>query len=447
MKIKSQPKNMFTCLYIESLVGLVLTFFIFINVTNVLLRHEDIGSFIDNGNSYVQDYIDSQYERHGFYHKLNTTSSLLYYDYKLMLSDSAISITDVCSDCELFKRRDGIDVYIKNNQLFVAAFPIPRTNKQLFFIETQDPFSADAQWYEDSDNQFFFALFVTLSIALAGLIYLPLHRVNKRINKLLAVQTKFGQGDLSVRSEVFHISPIKELAQSFNDMADDIELRVKESLVFSHAIPHEIRTPLTRIHMASDLLRREDTKDKQTLFNDIDSYIEDISHLTSDILKLSRLTNGHCGDLPIAREAFSVSELVEKRIDVIADTKQIQFIIDSNIQDDRYLASKCLSKLVIDNLLKNALRYGGGVVNVTLREYQSCWTLDVEDNGPGIPIEKREEVFIAFSRLDSSRNHNNGGFGLGLAIVAQASRNLGWSVSVDESHIGGARFTVVLPKA
>ncbi|WP_407830814.1 HAMP domain-containing protein, partial [Vibrio coralliirubri] len=92
-----------------------------------------------------------------------------------------------------------------------------------------------------------------------------LHRVNKRVNKLLVVQEAFGQGDLRVRAESYHISPIKEIAQSFNEMAEDIETRVKQAHIFSQAIPHEIRTPLSRIQMASDLLRLGDTKNKETL--------------------------------------------------------------------------------------------------------------------------------------------------------------------------------------
>ncbi|WP_438887646.1 histidine kinase dimerization/phospho-acceptor domain-containing protein, partial [Bacillus cereus group sp. BC232] len=80
-----------------------------------------------------------------------------------------------------------------------------------------------------------------------------------------------------------------EASVSFNMMAEEIESRVKQSQIFSQAIPHEIRTPLSRIQMASDLVRRKVPAEQQRLFDDIDEYIEDINELTTDVIQLSRL--------------------------------------------------------------------------------------------------------------------------------------------------------------
>jgi signal transduction histidine kinase len=104
-----------------------------------------------------------------------------------------------------------------------------------------------------------------------------------------------------------------------------------------------------------------------------------------------------------------------------------------------------LAKLVLDNLFKNADRYGNGVVVVRLCQHQTYWTVSVEDNGCGVPEDKRDEIFLAFSRLDKSRNANNGGFGLGLAIADNAARLLNWTIDIGDSELGGARFTVFIP--
>lgn len=99
-----------------------------------------------------------------------------------------------------------------------------------------------------------------------------------------------------------------------------------------------------------------------------------------------------------------------------------------------------LAKLVLDNLVKNGDRYGNGLVKITIDRADIHWIIDVEDNGVGIPEDKRSEIFLAFSRLDASRNANNGGFGLGLAIANSAAKLLNWTISVSDSDLGGAKF-------
>jgi signal transduction histidine kinase len=197
--------------------------------------------------------------------------------------------------------------------------------------------------------------------------------------------------------------------------------------------------------MACDLVRREDCKNRDQLFDDIDDYIEDISDLTTDILQLSRLNNKLNVNNRPDETNISLKNLCRCRLDMIASNKT-KLNISDDVREDELTVAPAFVKLVLDNLIKNADRYGSGLVELTLREFGSCWTIDVEDNGSGIPEEKRQEIFIAFSRLDKSRNSNDGGFGLGLAIAQNAARNLNWTLSVDDSHLGGARFTVLIPK-
>ena len=122
-----------------------------------------------------------------------------------------------------------------------------------------------------------------------------------------------------------------------------------------------------------------------------------------------------------------------------------QLDINHQREDDSLSLPITLARLVLDNLIKNADRYGNGLVRVTVNSRNNQWQVDVEDNGQGIPEEKRDEIFLAFSRLDKSRNANKGGFGLGLAIADNAARLLNWTISVNASALGGAKFTVVIP--
>lgn len=443
MRIISRPRSMFTCLYIESLIGMMITFAIFMQFGTGYLRQADLDIFVDDGIHHAQRYVESRYDRHGLYEKLNQFGELTFYDYQLSLLHDWDEEQPLCVHCTMLVSSRGVRVYIDDDDLLMMASPIPNANYHLVFKEIDDPYNQTMPWYKDKEIHFMISLFLTMSIALGLLIYLPLYRVNKRVNRLIKTQERFGQGELSVRAESYHISPIKEIANSFNEMAEDIERRVKQNQIFSQAIPHEVRTPLSKIQMACDLARREDCPNRAQLFNDIDDYIEDISDLTSDILKLSRL-NQDTGD-KADEKVVPLRKLCQCRLDMMASSNT-KLIVADDVVGDELLLSPALAKLVLDNLIKNADRYGNGLVEVTLHEYPTCWTIDVEDNGHGIPEDKRQEIFVAFSRLDKSRNANDGGFGLGLAIANNAARKLEWTISVDDSHLGGARFTIVIPK-
>jgi two-component system sensor histidine kinase PrrB len=100
-------------------------------------------------------------------------------------------------------------------------------------------------------------------------------------------------------------------------------------------------------------------------------------------------------------------------------------------------------RLLVDNLLENAVRHGGGTVRVRLGPDSSAAELVVDDDGPGIRREERDRIFERFARGTAAKP---GGSGLGLAIVAQQAAMHRGHVEVGESPLGGARFAVRLPR-
>jgi signal transduction histidine kinase len=105
-----------------------------------------------------------------------------------------------------------------------------------------------------------------------------------------------------------------------------------------------------------------------------------------------------------------------------------------------------LMELALSNLLANALRYARQKVNITVLRQNNLFQLVVEDDGEGIPETDRTAIFRAFTRLDTSRNHGTGGFGLGLAIVARIAALHRGRVAADQSPtLGGARIVLEWP--
>lgn len=105
-----------------------------------------------------------------------------------------------------------------------------------------------------------------------------------------------------------------------------------------------------------------------------------------------------------------------------------------------------LMELAVSNLLANALRYAKNSVQVSVVRDQDLYRLEVEDDGDGIPESDRIAIFRAFTRLDTSRNRQTGGFGLGLAIVARiAALHRGRAIAGTSTRLGGARLALEWP--
>jgi two-component system sensor kinase ParS len=105
-----------------------------------------------------------------------------------------------------------------------------------------------------------------------------------------------------------------------------------------------------------------------------------------------------------------------------------------------------LMELALSNLLANALRYAKQKVEITIQRDKDLYRLVVEDDGEGIPESDRATIFRAFTRLDTSRNRDTGGFGLGLAIVARiASLHRGRVLAEASTSLGGARLALEWP--
>lgn len=99
----------------------------------------------------------------------------------------------------------------------------------------------------------------------------------------------------------------------------------------------------------------------------------------------------------------------------------------------------------VRNAAENARRHAAGVVAFTVREEDGTAVLRVDDDGPGVPAEDRERVFLRFERRDDARARDTGGSGLGLAIVAEAARAGGGTARLLDSPLGGARLEIRLP--
>ncbi|GLQ76420.1 ATP-binding protein [Vibrio penaeicida] len=435
--------SMFTRLYLGIVAGLGLTVMVFLHLGEEYMHRTDVEIFLNDASFFVNQYIEERGQPNSLYKELERTGKQRFYIFDMaLLKDWDES--KPCANCEFMFYMKGLPVYLINGCHFAVVMPIPNSSSSLFFSEHGEFFEPQFEWYENSEIHFVLALLATLVVSLGALIYMPVRRIQKQINLLVSAQRKFGQGCLTTRTTERYSHPIRELADGFNSMAEDIESRVRQSQIFTQAIPHEIRTPLSRIQMASDLARIQTPIQDRAIFNNIDTYVDDIKELSTKIVQLSKLNLAGSIDKASKNSDIYISDFCSDRLNKITEC-QGEYVVNCKTGNTVLNADETLCQLVIDNFITNATRYGKEKVRLSLTCFKTHWAIDIEDDGPGIPLDKRKEIFMAFSRLDRSRNADSGGFGLGLAIAASAAKTLNWTISVDDSELGGARFTVLVP--
>ena len=219
---------------------------------------------------------------------------------------------------------------------------------------------------------------------------------------------------------------------------------------FVSDVTHEIKTPLTGILAAVDLLQEEgeasDAAERQTLLALLRKESTRLNDLVKDVLSLARLEQGP-DEFP---HAFGNADLAVVMGEVVDRMRPKAGKVNLAVQEGSLdsLPCVCDAKLVgqaLDNLVENALRYSGSkdVVLGLAREGDMA-VLAVEDHGVGIPPAHRARVFERFYRVDKARSREMGGTGLGLAIVKHIARLHGGEAALAEAPGGGCRFTISL---
>lgn len=198
------------------------------------------------------------------------------------------------------------------------------------------------------------------------------------------------------------------------------------------AIGHDLRTPLAALRV-----RIESVEDEQDRIKMADT-IAEMNRTLDDILSLARL--GRPSEpLTEVDLAALVDAVVEDFRDLDAD---VSFTEAPRL---RMWLRPSLMRRAIRNLIENAIKYGGGA-EVALESLADSVAIIVSDNGPGIPEEHMANVFEAFTRIETSRNKDTGGIGLGLALACAIVREAGGDITLTNRPAGGLEARIVLPR-
>ncbi len=229
---------------------------------------------------------------------------------------------------------------------------------------------------------------------------------------------------------------------SFNQMISALDRMMSAQQRLISDISHELRTPLTRLQLATALLRRRQGEGRE--LERIETEAQRLDNMINDLLVLSR--SQHKNEL--TRECLKADELwddVLENAEFEAEQVGKELTIVTRPGDWALYGNPAALDSALENIIRNALRYSNNKISVTFDHDGQGITIHVDDDGPGVPAEDREQIFRPFYRTDEARDRASGGTGLGLAIVETAiSQHRGW-VRAEDSPLGGLRLTIWLP--
>lgn len=286
-----------------------------------------------------------------------------------------------------------------------------------------------------------FYLLVLLAVAL--LYWLVASRIASPLRQLAGVVDRFGQGDLTARAASPSKDEIGELGRSFNAMAERIETLLTAERQLLQDVSHELRSPLARLTFAAEMVRK--TTDRDAAAARLRREIDRLSELVKTLLDMTRVE----GDPASADfEEVALTELLQ---DIVEDCefeaaeRGCRITLDAP-EGVAVRGSHELLRRAVENVVRNGVRYApeGTAVEVALRDEDSGLAITVRDHGPGVSDELLPRIFDSFFRVDSSRDENTGGAGLGLAIAKRAMRLHGGAVSAENAH-PGLRVRLALP--
>lgn len=355
-------------------------------------------------------------------------------------------------DLGFLGKTSEVSVYFNNQGQYISVYKLPNMEAWLLIIENNLYSFDEAEDFEHKhplEEGFFskysfnevaeICLLLIVILSAVAAIYGPIRLFQRQIESLIAIQHQFGTGDLRIRAHEKFCKPINQLADSFNYMASSITDTVNENQIFAQAVPHEVRTPLSRIQLAVGLLKKNNTDAQQLeLLNNIDNYIDDMSELTRQVVAFSKLNSVDYQDESVLAQEIVIADFIESRITVSKCDKQLNII--RHFDDSITLTlNPAYLRLLVDNLLQNACTHAKQQLTISLHLEDDIIVLIIEDDGDGIPAEYLDAIFIPFSRIDVSRNRKTGGLGLGLAISKAACKRMNSELTVENSA-KGARF-------
>lgn len=279
--------------------------------------------------------------------------------------------------------------------------------------------------------------------AIAFLAWLVINNGLSHIRALVRQIRSRTPDDLSVLATKGMPSDLQPLVRSLNQFMQKLDTSLTLERRFADLAAHQLRTPQAGIKLLLQMLgKTTDEDERRQLMMDLVASNERAMHLIAQLLHLARVSHQ-----PLRLEAINLHEIAAASLaDVGAILGHRGFEVELVGNELAYVkADRLLLRLLIDNLVDNAVKYSpdGGELRIEIAQTGVDWRLTIDDRGPGIPENEREAVFLKFHRVAAT---DRDGAGLGLAIVAEIAKRLDIQVALSKPDWGdGLRVELIMP--
>ena len=270
------------------------------------------------------------------------------------------------------------------------------------------------------------------SLVLFAIAIIFMRNQIRPIRRLAIAARSFGMGRGSSEIKPSGAKEVRQATQAFRQMRERISRQFAQRTEMLAGVSHDLRTPLTRMKLQIEMLERT----------------PETRELQDDIQEMERMIDGYLtfarGEGSESLSKINLASLIEEIISTERrDGSVINFVNKSKTIKSVTLRPQAI-KRAITNLIINSKKYAE-TVKVEFEYNSEHAIITIDDNGPGIKPEHRDDVFKAFFRLDPSRNTDTGGTGLGLTIAKDIVQSHGGDLLLSEASLGGLRATITLP--
>ena len=272
----------------------------------------------------------------------------------------------------------------------------------------------------------FWLVTATLVLTLVSIFFI--RNQARPISQLAAAADALGKGEDTTDFKPSGASEVRLAGHSFLKMRQRITRQIEQRATMLAGVSHDLRTPLTRLKL--HLAMQENGLETEAARRDL----KDMENMLDGYLDFARGLPGENSEM------LDIGALIQSLIDTLP-APGARFIQNEN---PNISVKPTAIKRAIMNLLSNAQKYGSKI-RVTLNAYASSVEILIEDDGPGIPPGRMEDVFQPFQRLDDARNQNIDGVGLGLTIARDIVQGHGGRLTLDQSDLGGLLARISLP--
>ncbi|MAZ34949.1 MAG: two-component sensor histidine kinase [Thalassospira sp.] len=281
-----------------------------------------------------------------------------------------------------------------------------------------------------STTYIFFMWIAGSALILYGVAVMFMRNQVRPIRRLAKAADQFGRG---VEVDTFKpegAAEVRLAASSFISMRDRIARHLSQRTALLAGVSHDLRTPLTRMKLELAM---------QGSLPGVDALKQDVVDMERMVDAYLAFARGEEGEKAVPTD---IGKLITDQVgESLRDGQQIDLHIADSLEMDLRPQSvrRCLA-----NIMSNAGRYANNLSVRAGRRGQD-YEIVFDDDGPGIPVDKREDVFKPFYRLEESRNQATGGVGLGMTIARDSARGHGGDVFLEDAPGGGLRVRLVLP--